>query len=111
MLLPSPPPLAPAQAAYQHALRLVTAHDPKKKHAWLSDKYAILDVQNEIQAAKDKYETKSNGKVRKWLAKFSDGVLFYGNIMDVLVQQHPEYVSLAWGTMKLMFVVRWPSPG
>lgn len=25
--------------------------------------------------------------------------------MDVLVQHHPEYVSLAWGAMKLVFGV------
>ena len=32
-------------------------------------------------------------------------VQYYGNVMDVLVQHHPEYVSLAWGTMKFFFVV------
>jgi len=26
--------------------------------------------------------------------------------MDVLVQHHPEYVSLAWGAMKFIFGVR-----
>ena len=29
----------------------------------------------------------------------------YGKVMDVLVQQHPEYVALAWGAMKLVFGV------
>lgn len=28
--------------------------------------------------------------------------------MDVLVQHHPEYVALAWGAMKLLFVVSLP---
>ena len=26
--------------------------------------------------------------------------------MDVMVQHHPEYVSLAWGAMKIVFGVR-----
>jgi len=35
----------------------------------------------------------------------SKRISYYGNVMDALVQQHPEYVSLAWGTMKLVFGV------
>lgn len=26
-------------------------------------------------------------------------------IFDVYAQHHPEYVSLAWGTMKFLFIV------
>lgn len=26
-------------------------------------------------------------------------------IFDVFAQHHPEYVSLAWGTMKFLFIV------
>ena len=56
--------------------------------------------------AKSRYDqTHQNKKVGKWLSRFSSGVQYYGNIMDVLVQQHPEYVSLAWGAMKFLFVV------
>jgi hypothetical protein len=36
------------------------------------------------------------------MEQVSERVHYYGNIMDVLVQHHPEYVSLAWGTMKLL---------
>ena len=49
-----------------------------------------------------------NQKVGKWLSKLSTRVNFYGNIMDVLVQHHPEYVALAWGGMKCLFVVSKP---
>lgn len=31
--------------------------------------------------------------------------MHYSNIFDVMVQHHPEYVSLAWSTFKLLFVV------
>jgi hypothetical protein len=35
----------------------------------------------------------------------SEKIVHYGNVFDVLAQQHPEYVSLAWGTFKLLFIV------
>lgn len=57
---------------------------------------------NEVQEA---YLRSHNSKARRWLNTFADRVTFYGNIFDVLVQHHPEYVSLAWGTFKLLFVV------
>jgi hypothetical protein len=73
---------------------------------WLKEKHTIADVQEEIKKAQEKYNLRSQGsRVRKWLSRFSAGVLYYGRILDVLVQHHPEYVSLAWGTTKLLFVV------
>jgi hypothetical protein len=73
---------------------------------WLKKKHTIADVQEEIKKAQEKYNLRSqDSRVRKWLARFSSGVLYYGRILDVLVQHHPEYVSLAWGTTKLLFVV------
>ncbi|KAH7125898.1 hypothetical protein EDB81DRAFT_201955 [Dactylonectria macrodidyma] len=30
--------------------------------------------------------------------------MFYGQILDVIAQHHPEYVSLAWGTIKFLLV-------
>ena len=56
--------------------------------------------------AKALYDTAhEDSKVGRWLSRFANRVTFYGNIMDVLVQHHPEYVSLAWGAMKALFVV------
>jgi hypothetical protein len=75
---------------------------------WLKKNHTIADVQEEIKLAQEKYNQRSQSRVRKWLARFSSGVLYYGRILDVLVQHHPEYVSLAWGTTKLLFVVSSP---
>jgi hypothetical protein len=73
---------------------------------WLKKKHTIANVQEEIKKAQEKYNLTSQGsRVRKWLSRFSAGALYYGLILDVLVQHHPEYVSLAWGTTKLLFVV------
>lgn len=33
-------------------------------------------------------------------------MLYYGAALDILAQHHPEYVSLAWGTIKFIFIVR-----
>ncbi|KAF7534382.1 hypothetical protein G7054_g6263 [Neopestalotiopsis clavispora] len=49
-------------------------------------------------------ERRNSSKVKLWLQKLSSKINYYGNIMDVLVQHHPEYVSLAWGTFKFLFV-------
>ena len=44
-------------------------------------------------------------KVYIYIAAFSKRICYYDNVMDVLVQHHPEYISLAWGAMKLVFGV------
>jgi hypothetical protein len=31
--------------------------------------------------------------------------MYYSVIMDTLSQHHPEYVSLAWGAIKFLFIV------
>lgn len=65
------------------------------------------DVKNEAMKSYYKYHSShSKTKTRKWLVRFSETVAHYGSILDMLVQHHPEYVSLAWGTMKFLFSVR-----
>jgi len=32
--------------------------------------------------------------------------MYYGKVLDMLAQHHPEYVALAWGTVKLVLTVR-----
>ncbi|KAH6676750.1 hypothetical protein B0J14DRAFT_586233 [Halenospora varia] len=67
---------------------------------------SIQDLRDVVKGAVDKYSADHDKPLRKWITRFSTRVMYYGNIMDVLSQHHPEYVSLAWGTMKFMFVVR-----
>jgi len=49
--------------------------------------------------------SKSKAKLRLWLTGLSEKIMYYSNVFDVMVQHHPEYVSLAWGTFKLIFIV------
>lgn len=65
----------------------------------------IHDVERAVFAAKEKYENRSpHSKIRKWLSSCSKRVIYYGAIMDTLSQHHPEYVSLAWGALKFLFI-------
>ena len=68
-------------------------------------KTTMLDVQLELLDALKRYKSTSESKARRWLVALSERIAFYGQIFDVLVQQHPEYVSLAWGTFKFVFQV------
>ena len=68
-------------------------------------KTSMLDVQLELLKALKRYESTSESKARRWLVALSERIAFYGQVFDVLVQHHPEYVSLAWGTFKLTFQV------
>lgn len=66
------------------------------------------DVQDTLMNAKRAYDSKPVSKTRKWLVIFSSKLTYYGNVLDVLVQHHPEYVSLAWGAFKFLFIVCLP---
>ena len=100
--------LDPAHKAFTDGLKVFSSRltNDHRKVALARQATCIEDVQKAVADAKSKYDTAhKNSKARTWLSKFSSRVRHYGNIMDVLVQHHPEYVSLAWGAMKLLFVV------
>lgn len=72
----------------------------------LQQVYGIGDVLEAVAMAQTKYEARrKDSKVRQRLAAVSSRVFYYGQVLDVLSQHHPEYVSLAWGTMKFLFIV------
>jgi hypothetical protein len=101
-----PKPPNNAEIVFSRVLQLLQQQSNVPRQDWLKKKHTIADVQEAVTKAQERYNLRSkDSKVRKWLARFSTGVLHYGRILDVLVQHHPEYVSLAWGTTKLLFVV------
>ncbi|KAI0892964.1 hypothetical protein F4806DRAFT_477743 [Annulohypoxylon nitens] len=80
--------------------------DPKKQDVAdrLLSNCTLDDVIKTITDARDKYESShAKSKFREVLTGISRRIVHYGQIMDVLVQQHPEYISLVWGAMKLIF--------
>ncbi|KAL8406662.1 hypothetical protein RB596_005223 [Gaeumannomyces avenae] len=53
----------------------------------------------------EEYKSKAHdSKVRRWLSNCSSRIMYYGAIFDMFSSHHPEYVSLAWGTMKFLFI-------
>lgn len=74
--------------------------------ARIQDTYQIDDVLEIIREGKEKYaERTGKSKARRWLGALSSQVMYYGQIMDTLSQHHSEYMPLAWGTMKILFIV------
>ena len=68
---------------------------------------SIQDVCATVDQAKQRYDdaSKSHSGARRWLEKLSSRVVHYQPVMDALAQHHPEYVALAWGTVKLILTV------
>ena len=100
--------LEPAEEAYLEAVNIYRSRISRdaRKIGLVEQASCLEDIQRTVINAKSRYElTHQNKKVGKWLSRLSSRVNFYGNIMDVLVQHHPEYVALAWGGMKCLFVV------
>lgn len=74
--------------------------------AWMTNSTSIADIQSSILQAQKRYKDATRFKViRERLRKASEIMLHYGTALDVLAQHHPEYVSLAWGTVKFIFIV------
>ena len=68
---------------------------------------SIDDVQRLVEEAQTRYHDSSkDSKVLKWLRRASSRITYYGQVLDVLAQHHPEYLALAWGTMKFILIVR-----
>lgn len=66
----------------------------------------LADVQSAITTAMRKHRSaQKESKVRKWLVKLSERIHFYGGVLDVFAQHHPEYVALAWGSIKFLITV------
>lgn len=80
----------------------------KTKLKWIADSKcsSLADILVSVTEARLQYEArKGDSKIRETLSDLSSKIHHYGAIMDVLVQHHPEYTSLAWGAMKVLFVV------
>jgi hypothetical protein len=83
-----------------------TLSQDQQKIGFVNSKNSLEDVRAVVLQSMVNYESrKTSSQARKWLQSFSQRVKFYGDILDVFVQHHPEYVSLVWGAMKFLFTV------
>jgi hypothetical protein len=100
--------LEQAQQAFEDAVKEFRTNVSEAECAkWLNGSNTIFDAEQAVLTAKQQYERKSpKSRARKWLASCSSRLMYYSVIMDTLAQHHPEYVSLAWGAVKFLFIVR-----
>lgn len=97
----------PAKSAYENALDILkkTLTVDEYSTPWLQRQSSMRDVRDAVVRAMEEYKAKSKGnKVQEWLSSCSERVMYYGAIFDTFAQHHPEYVSLAWGAMKFLFI-------
>ncbi|KAK6349365.1 hypothetical protein TWF730_010112 [Orbilia blumenaviensis] len=96
---------SPAKEAYDEAVRLFAAHCKIGDKILLQNHSTVSDVICTVESLKSAYEHKSqkSEKLKQYLRKLSSRIMYYGTVLDALAQHHPEYVSLAWGTMKFLF--------
>ena len=73
-------------------------------------KSAQLEQETKYPAADDESKQtrrqKAQAKIRAGCRAFSEVTYEYSKIMDTLANQAPEYVSLAWGAMKIILVTQ-----
>ena len=100
--------LSQARQAFNDAVKEFRVHVSEKEcSTWLNNSTTIYDVEEAVNIAKQKYEGRSpKSRVKRWLTSCSSRLMYYSVIMDTLSQHHPEYVSLAWGALKFLFIVR-----
>lgn len=98
-----------AAEAYHTAVRLLKEELGIKPGMQIPEENvaSIQDVHATVDQAKQRYDDASKGHTgtRKRLEKLSSRVWYYKPIMDTLAQHHPEYVALAWGTVKIVLMV------
>ncbi|KAG8159841.1 hypothetical protein KVR01_010478 [Diaporthe batatas] len=81
------------------------AKDEKQKFELIKPGNKIEDVKYAIKQCSTVYEArKPDSKALKWLRQLSEKMIFYEGVVDVLIQQHPETVSLIWGGMKFLLL-------
>jgi hypothetical protein len=103
-------PLEPAEVAFTQARdefeKKYTTDLRKKRRLESLSATSLDDILVVVENARRHYDKDQSGsRLRRYMEQISERIHYYGNIMDVFVQHHPEYVSLAWGTMKLLFGV------
>ncbi|CAG8984026.1 hypothetical protein HYALB_00002966 [Hymenoscyphus albidus] len=96
--------------AYDNAVTLYKEKltKSKRKRIWADGKAGIVDIQLALKEAKEKYDSRKavQSTVRNWLSMFSSRLLYYGGVLevDLAFPASPEYVALAWGSIKFLFV-------
>ena len=97
-----------SQSAYNDALERLREefrHD-KKAIEVLESNTSISDFKRTVEQVMADYSARHRrSRCARVLTKLLARVMYYGNILDLLAQYHPEYVALVWGSAKLVLMV------
>ncbi|KAK0724041.1 hypothetical protein B0H67DRAFT_482926 [Lasiosphaeris hirsuta] len=94
------------QSAYDDAVRKFgnDLTSDAKKVAFVNSTAHLVDVQTIVNKALESYDGTSGNRphqtAKKWVRKVANSIEFYGKVLYVISQHHPEYVALGWGAMK-----------
>lgn len=79
----------------------------KRKREWIRARTSMKDVCEVVDQAKKFYDSGSDCKKKasKWVNRFANTVIYYGGVLDVLVQSDPTHAGLVWGALKFVFSV------
>jgi hypothetical protein len=98
-----------AREAFEDAVQYFSDELTKdsKKRVWLKDYSSINEIHKLVCDMRERYNGSASNKkrVQKWVRKFASHIMQYGMVLDTLAQHHPEYVALAWGIVKFVFMV------
>ncbi|ETN41066.1 uncharacterized protein HMPREF1541_03001 [Cyphellophora europaea CBS 101466] len=80
-------------------------HD-KVKRDWIDEQTSMLDVLTVAKDARCTYQASrsEHGPISRWASRLPDQIMYYGSVLDVFVQSHPEVAALAWGAMKFVLM-------
>ncbi|KAK3325263.1 hypothetical protein B0H66DRAFT_599433 [Apodospora peruviana] len=97
-----------AKEAYQEAVEYLK-HEFRYKPqaiAWIEGRQSLNEIRIETQHVEAQYRAASAPKktVLHCVRRISAWIMMYGQVLDVLAQNHPEYVSLAWGAAKFLLM-------
>jgi hypothetical protein len=97
-----------SQSAYSDALERLREefrHD-KKALEVLESNTSMSDFKRTVEQVMADYSARRRrSRCARVLTKLSARVMYYGNVLDLLAQYHPEYVALVWGSAKLVLMV------
>lgn len=96
-----------AEIAFENARKKFEAdgtRDSRKKDQLRMLNVATMDdLLHAVKDAQENFRQNRTGSAYgRYMNQLAEKIHYYGNIMDVLVQHHPEFTSLAWGAMKLL---------
>lgn len=95
------------EEAFQNALDICVNTFPMEDvERWRKDKLGISEVYRAVSHAQQIHKGKKRSKAAKWLTRLSERICIYGSALDMLAQHHPEYLALAWGSIKFVVIVR-----